>query len=115
MSKAGKDAWFHVRFRAPVAVDRLRMVFQGGFAALEVRVEHRAKKSDVWSLGAVCGMDDANLAQDVALAVGSCTELRLVFLRTADFYGRVALYTLDAFGRVLGAADGDEGRLGEDS
>ena len=98
MSKPGKDTSLEVVFRAPVDVSEDWLRFHGGFAATRVSISTPKIGADDWTEEGAFALVDGTSVQKVGIALRKVRKMRIGFVRTVDFYGRVALYTLDVRG-----------------
>jgi hypothetical protein len=110
-------------------VEALQITFQGGFSGIEMEVsasQSATKKGGALiPLGRVSPVDSSEpqsfevrdvasgLEEEIAAAAASagvlnrdlgaffCRRIRLTFLRSSDFYGRVTVYGVECLGRVV--------------
>lgn len=88
-----------------VKLEELCVQFQAGFAAEEMTVYIQSNTTDSgrWSKVEEIEADDDHEIQSFPLSVAEAiTGLKIVFDETTDFYGRVIVYQLQAWGKELG-------------
>ncbi|KAJ1730457.1 Nuclear receptor 2C2-associated protein [Coemansia biformis] len=103
-SEQGTPQHILVEFARPVLLSEIRIQFQGGFAGKATRLIDLGRRVEICPLHP----DDNNKLQslrlpDAAQAVPR-TQIKLQFVSSTDFYGRIIVYVLDFRGSV--AADG---------
>uniref|UniRef100_A0A673JHG8 Nuclear receptor 2C2-associated protein n=1 Tax=Sinocyclocheilus rhinocerous TaxID=307959 RepID=A0A673JHG8_9TELE len=99
-SDQGESQWVVLEFPQPVKVFELRIQFQGGFSGKSCKLEGSAKKEDHKHIVDFYPEDNNCLQisfhvvfpiQDVPLV----QKLKIVFENSADFFGRIIVYTLE--------------------
>jgi len=92
-SHQGKPQYIYLEFKQPVLINKVHMVFQGGFVG---------KDGQFW-IGNGAGElelhsnfypDDSSTEQVFELGA-TLDKLKIVFEESTDFYGRVTMYRLD--------------------
>ncbi|KAL5263225.1 hypothetical protein ACHWQZ_G008567 [Mnemiopsis leidyi] len=87
-SDQGGSQHVGVRFAQPASVRRIRIQFQGGFAAKACQVKVGGEVQDtIYPV-------DSNTIQEFPVSV-SGEELQLIFSGFTDFYGRLIVYLLE--------------------
>ncbi|XP_065836404.1 nuclear receptor 2C2-associated protein-like [Oscarella lobularis] len=97
-SNQGSPQWLSVTFERPVHVEQIHVQFQGGFAAKTCTLidgsDHSAPPL------AKFYPEDTNSLQ--IFAVPSLKKpvktVKLIFVESSDFYGRITVYKLDMLG-----------------
>ncbi|KAI8845473.1 hypothetical protein BC829DRAFT_399463 [Chytridium lagenaria] len=107
-SDQGSPQWISVDFTQPVHVEKISIMFQGGFAGQTCQVmvqEASSGETDsksLWEEVTKVYPDDVNSTQDfdVRDAIGSrsITSLRLIFQTSYDTYGRIIVYDFNLYG-----------------
>uniref|UniRef100_A0A672P0P9 Nuclear receptor 2C2-associated protein n=1 Tax=Sinocyclocheilus grahami TaxID=75366 RepID=A0A672P0P9_SINGR len=102
-SDQGESQWVVLEFPQPVKVFELRIQFQGGFSGKSCKLEGSAKEEDLKRIVDFYPEDNNCLQisfhvvfpiQDVPLV----QKLKIVFENSADFFGRIIVYTLEILG-----------------
>uniref|UniRef100_A0A8C0YBM1 Nuclear receptor 2C2-associated protein n=1 Tax=Cyprinus carpio TaxID=7962 RepID=A0A8C0YBM1_CYPCA len=88
-SDQGESQWVVLEFPQPVKVSELRLQFQGGFSGKSCKLEDPGR----WpNCPCLLFIPNPPLVQ----------RLKIVFENSADFFGRIIVYTLEILGeRVL--------------
>ncbi|XP_046883479.1 nuclear receptor 2C2-associated protein [Hypomesus transpacificus] len=97
-SDQGDTQWVALEFPQPVQVSELRLQFQGGFSGKTCRMEGSPKDG---SFSKICDFypEDDNSAQSFPIREASVVHnLKIVFENSADFFGRIIVYSLDVLG-----------------
>lgn len=104
-------------FDVPVLVQSLSLTFQGGFVGLQCAVyvkqqtSNAETESDSWVLSDRIYPEDVNRRQSFSLTnrrstdgteIGPYIQLRLVFEKSSDFFGRIVVYDLSIDGDLAG-------------
>ncbi|KAJ2804868.1 hypothetical protein H4R20_002335 [Coemansia guatemalensis] len=99
-SEQGTPQHILVEFKVPVLVDKVSIQFQGGFAGKATKLIDLGRKADICPLYP----EDNNKLQTFVLPKHEqCVDRRRIkiqFLTSTDFYGRIIVYSLDVHGRV---------------
>ncbi|KAK1805920.1 hypothetical protein P4O66_012966 [Electrophorus voltai] len=82
-SDQGKSQWVVLEFPAPVRVSELRVQFQGGFSGRSCTLEGKKNTLACFPIS-----QDGPVVQ----------KLKIVFENSADFFGRIIVYSLDILG-----------------
>ncbi|XP_059399183.1 nuclear receptor 2C2-associated protein-like [Carassius carassius] len=100
-SDQGESQWVVLEFPQPVKVSELRLQFQGGFSGKSCKLEGSAKEEDLKHIVDFYPEDNNCLQsfpiQDAALV----QRLKIVFENSADFFGRIIVYTLEILGEKV--------------
>ncbi|KAK9967577.1 hypothetical protein ABG768_001965 [Culter alburnus] len=92
-SDQGESQWVVLEFPQSVKVSELRLQFQGGFSGKSCKLEGSAKEEDLKHILDFYP-EDNNYAPLVQ-------RLKIVFENSADFFGRIIVYTLDILGEKV--------------
>ena len=113
----GNSQWIELKFKQSVIPARVSITFQGGFAANKVSLIGLQGKSTEAIEIIDCFPKDSNAQQDFDLPdpkrdthssdmslvrPASFTRLRFLCKDSADFFGRVAIYSLDVLEKHSG-------------
>ncbi|XP_018965805.1 nuclear receptor 2C2-associated protein isoform X3 [Cyprinus carpio] len=101
-SDQGESQWVVLEFPQPVKVSELRLQFQGGFSGKSCKLEGSAKEKDLKHIVDFYP-EDNNCLQSFPIQDPPLVQrLKIVFENSADFFGRIIVYTLEILGeRVL--------------
>ncbi|KAJ3213451.1 Nuclear receptor 2C2-associated protein [Dinochytrium kinnereticum] len=105
-SDQGSPQWISVDFTEAVQIQKIAIMFQGGFAGQTCKVMVQSSEpTDVkaaWEGATTFYPDDVNSKQafDIEAALGSqrVWALRVVFENSFDTYGRILVYDFDILG-----------------
>ncbi|KAI0783111.1 galactose-binding domain-like protein [Abortiporus biennis] len=104
-SQQGTPQHIQITFKDPVVPKRLSITFQGGFVGTRCALEVRSGDSVEWRTWTRVYPEDVNRAQSFDLpddmVQDSINSLRLVFEESSDFFGRITVYDLQLFGKIL--------------
>ena len=102
-SDQGSPQHLIIAFERPVSVGQLAIVFQGGFCGQDGIVELGNSLDSLASIGNLDVIEDSNDLQrfEISQPETSGVYLKITFLRSTDFYGRITIYNLMVYGRVL--------------
>ncbi|KAJ2312347.1 Nuclear receptor 2C2-associated protein [Coemansia sp. RSA 2705] len=112
-SEQGTPQHILVEFAQPVYLRELHVQFQGGFAGSKTRLIDVDCKRDICPLF----FEDNNALQTAKLPAAKQNvarrRIKLQFVSSTDFYGRIIVYSLDFRGSVAGedTANGETARL----
>ncbi|KAJ2726365.1 Nuclear receptor 2C2-associated protein [Coemansia sp. Benny D115] len=99
-SEQGTPQSILVEFSQPVRISQVRIQFQGGFAGNETWLVDAARGHEICPLYT----EDNNRVQQFELPESEQavdrTRLKIVFLSSTDFYGRIVVYALDFIGCI---------------
>lgn len=97
-SDQGASQWVVLEFPQPVKVSELRLQFQGGFSGKSCKLEGSAKEEDLKHILDFYP-EDSNCLQSFPIQDAPLVQrLKIVFENSADFFGRIIVYTLDILG-----------------
>lgn len=88
-----------IDFEKPVHIEKIRIMFQGGFVGQDCLVEGSLELGKLELLSTLDNIADNNDLQ--SFPIDSSKEIRffkLTFNSSTDFYGRITIYRLEAFG-----------------
>ncbi|PIA17402.1 hypothetical protein COEREDRAFT_26154, partial [Coemansia reversa NRRL 1564] len=97
-SEQGVPQHILVEFKVPVMLDMISIQFQGGFAGKTTKLIDLERKTDICPLYP----KDNNKLQEFVLPKHEQTvsrrRIKIQFMSSTDFYGRIIVYTLDFHG-----------------
>lgn len=100
-SEQGVPQHVMVEFDGPVQLHEIHIQFQGGFAGKETKLIDMSLNADICPLHP----DDNNKLQKFTLPVdqqnAGRSRIKVQFLSSTDFYGRIIIYSMDFLGRRL--------------
>uniref|UniRef100_A0A4W4HCH2 Nuclear receptor 2C2-associated protein n=1 Tax=Electrophorus electricus TaxID=8005 RepID=A0A4W4HCH2_ELEEL len=98
-SDQGKSQWVVLEFPAPVRVSELRVQFQGGFSGRSCTLEGCSKGGALERILDFYPEDNNSLQSFPISQDGPVVQkLKIVFENSADFFGRIIVYSLDILG-----------------
>ncbi|XP_052395306.1 nuclear receptor 2C2-associated protein-like [Carassius gibelio] len=100
-SDQGESQWVCLEFPQPVKVCELRLQFQGGFSGKSCKLEGSAKEEDLKHIVDFYPEDDNCLQSFPVQDAASVQRLKIVFENSADFFGRIIVYTLEILGEKV--------------
>ncbi|XP_016382586.1 nuclear receptor 2C2-associated protein-like [Sinocyclocheilus rhinocerous] len=100
-SDQGESQWVVLEFPQPVKVFELRIQFQGGFSGKSCKLEGSAKKEDHKHIVDFYPEDNNCLQSFPIQDVPLVQKLKIVFENSADFFGRIIVYTLEILGEKV--------------
>jgi hypothetical protein len=108
-SEQGSPQSIAVCFPSPVDVRSLSLMFQGGFvgADCQLLVKYARDKSR-YAQVAQFYPDDCNRLQCFDVEADAVAQLKLLFPKSSDFYGRVTVYHFDVKGRLSSDDNSDD-------
>ncbi|XP_051980443.1 nuclear receptor 2C2-associated protein [Xyrauchen texanus] len=99
-SDQGESQWVIVEFPQAVKVSELRLQFQGGFSGKSCRLKGGDKEDFKPILDFY--PEDNNCLQSFPIQDAPLVQrLKIVFENSADFFGRIIVYTLDILGEKV--------------
>ncbi|KAJ2782638.1 Nuclear receptor 2C2-associated protein [Coemansia javaensis] len=108
-SEQGSPQHVLVEFARAVRIESVRIQFQGGFAGRDTRLIDLDRKQVV----ALLHPADTNKLQSFPLPAAEQAvprrRIKLQFLSSTDFYGRIVVYSLDFCGRPADDSGGSAG------
>ncbi|XP_016340674.1 nuclear receptor 2C2-associated protein-like isoform X2 [Sinocyclocheilus anshuiensis] len=100
-SDQGESQWVVLEFPQPVKVSELRLQFQGGFSGKSCKLQGSAKEEDLKHIVDFYP-EDNNCLQSFPIQDAPLVQrLKIVFENSADFFGRIIVYTLDILGEKV--------------
>ncbi|XP_026091675.1 nuclear receptor 2C2-associated protein [Carassius auratus] len=100
-SDQGESQWVVLEFPQPVKVSELRLQFQGGFSGKSCKLEGSAKEEDLKHIVDFYPEDNNCLQSFPVQDAASVQRLKIVFENSADFFGRIIVYTLEILGEKV--------------
>ncbi|KAJ2079871.1 hypothetical protein H4R24_003470, partial [Coemansia sp. RSA 988] len=99
-SEQGTPQHILIEFKVPVVLDGVSIQFQGGFAGKATKVIDLERKTDICPLYP----EDNNKLQTFVLPKHeqrvARRRIKIQFLNSTDFYGRIIVYSLDIHGSI---------------
>ncbi|CAM4656725.1 hypothetical protein PO909_027336 [Leuciscus waleckii] len=100
-SDQGESQWVAFEFPQPVKVSELILQFQGGFSGKSCKLKGSAKEEDLEHILDFYP-EDNNCLQSFPIQDAPLVQrLKIVFENSADFFGRIIVYTLDILGEKV--------------
>ncbi|XP_057182147.1 nuclear receptor 2C2-associated protein isoform X2 [Triplophysa rosa] len=100
-SDQGGCQWVILEFPQPVKATELRLQFQGGFSGKTSKLEGSAEEEDLKHILDFYP-EDNNCLQSFPIPDAPLVQrLKIVFENSADFFGRIIVYTLDILGEKI--------------
>ncbi|KAM3876127.1 nuclear receptor 2C2-associated protein [Diretmus argenteus] len=103
-SDQGDSQWVRLEFPQPVQVSEVKVQFQGGFSGKTCRLEGCPKDGD-FAMISQFYPDDSNSLQISFILhffpiqeAPAVDKVKIVFENSADFFGRIIVYSLDVLG-----------------
>ncbi|XP_053740738.1 nuclear receptor 2C2-associated protein [Synchiropus splendidus] len=97
-SDQGECQWVALDFPHPVRVSRLNVQFQGGFSAKACRLEGSLRGEDTKEIHQFYPEDNNSLQSFPIQEAPSVDKVKIMFENSADFFGRIIVYSLDLLG-----------------
>ncbi|XP_030640440.1 nuclear receptor 2C2-associated protein [Chanos chanos] len=97
-SDQGDSQWVVLEFPQPVRVSELRLQFQGGFSGKTCRLKGSLKEDDLTHIADFYPEDNNCLQSFPIQRSPALHRLKIVFENSADFFGRIIVYSLDVLG-----------------
>ncbi|XP_039908782.1 nuclear receptor 2C2-associated protein [Simochromis diagramma] len=97
-SDQGECQWVSLEFPNSVRVSELKVQFQGGFSAKTCRLEGCLKDKDFTVLSHFYPEDNNSLQSFPIQEASVVDKVKIMFENSADFFGRVIVYSLDVLG-----------------
>ena len=85
---------FQIEFEQTRTVSELQLMFQGGFAGKNCRIEVAKPDGTGFQNHQDFYPEDSNKLQSFAINPVSCTGIKIIFGESTDFYGRITVYQL---------------------
>jgi len=103
-SDQGLPQWIAVSFSSKIPVSQFMIQFQGGFAAKEIQLQRVPEAGSAnTEVVEMFFPEDSNGVQTFSLTHGpvSTDNLRFTFLESTDMFGRIIVYQLGIFQKVI--------------
>ncbi|XP_041746166.1 nuclear receptor 2C2-associated protein [Coregonus clupeaformis] len=97
-SDQGDSQWVTLEFPQPVRVSELKVQFQGGFSGKTCKLEGCPKDGDLAKIIDFYPEDSSSLQSFPIQEAPTVHRLKIVFENSADFFGRIIVYSLDILG-----------------
>ncbi|XP_052385273.1 nuclear receptor 2C2-associated protein isoform X1 [Oncorhynchus keta] len=97
-SDQGDFQWVTLEFPQPVRVSELKVQFQGGFSGKTCRLEGSPKAGELAKITHFYPEDNSSLQSFPIQEAHMVHRLKIVFENSADFFGRIIVYSLDVLG-----------------
>eukprot|EP00064_Thunnus_orientalis_P007018 superscaffoldBa00000756_g7037 len=108
-SDQGECQWVTLEFPQAVRVSQLKVQFQGGFSSKTCRLEGYLKDGDFTVISDFYPEDNnslqisfiltmQHLSEEIRLEAPVVDKLKIMFENSADFFGRIIVYSLDVLG-----------------
>uniref|UniRef100_A0A3B4TG19 Nuclear receptor 2C2-associated protein n=1 Tax=Seriola dumerili TaxID=41447 RepID=A0A3B4TG19_SERDU len=94
-SDQGECQWVSLEFPQSVTLSELKVQFQGGFSAKTCKLEGCLKDGDFTVISHIYPEDNNSFPIQEAPAVD---KVKIIFENSADFFGRIIVYSLDILG-----------------
>ncbi|XP_029987659.1 nuclear receptor 2C2-associated protein [Sphaeramia orbicularis] len=97
-SDQGECQWVSLEFPQSVRVSELKVQFQGGFSAKTCRIEGCPKGGDFAEICLFYPEDNNSLQSFLIQEASAVDKVKIMFENSADFFGRIIVYSLDVLG-----------------
>ncbi|XP_041862068.1 nuclear receptor 2C2-associated protein [Melanotaenia boesemani] len=97
-SDQGECQWVLLEFPKSVRVLEVKVQFQGGFSAKTCRLEGCLKEGDFTVLSHFYPEDNNSLQSFPIQEASAVDKVKIMFENSADFFGRIIVYSLDVLG-----------------
>ncbi|XP_008305505.1 nuclear receptor 2C2-associated protein [Cynoglossus semilaevis] len=97
-SDQGECQWVSLEFPKTVKVSELKVQFQGGFSAKTCRLEGCQREKDFTAIGHFYPEDNNSLQSFPIQEAPPVDKVKIIFENSADFFGRIIVYSLDILG-----------------
>ncbi|XP_068615458.1 nuclear receptor 2C2-associated protein-like [Brachionichthys hirsutus] len=97
-SDQGEHQWLILEFPHSVKVSELKVQFQGGFSAKVCRLQGCPTHGDFTVIGCFYPEDDNSLQSFPIQEAPAVDKVKILFQNSADFFGRIIIYSLDVLG-----------------
>lgn len=97
-SDQGECQWVTLEFPQAVRVSQLKVQFQGGFSSKTCRLEGYLKDGDFTVISDFYPEDNNSLQSFPIQEAPAVDKLKIMFENSADFFGRIIVYSLDVLG-----------------
>ncbi|XP_012671047.1 nuclear receptor 2C2-associated protein isoform X2 [Clupea harengus] len=100
-SDQGDAQWVFLEFPQSVRVTELRLQFQGGFSGRTCRFHGCLQDNDFALITDFYPEDDNSLQSFPIQEAPPVHKMKIVFENSADFFGRIIIYSLDILGERM--------------
>ncbi|KAL3866821.1 hypothetical protein ACJMK2_044083 [Sinanodonta woodiana] len=101
-SDQGSPQWIEIQFQTSLKLQELHIQFQGGFAGRECSIEGSEVPGREMKKIAEFYPEDVNSLQIFQLpGEPTVASLKILFLNSTDFFGRITIYKLDIKGQEV--------------
>nr|XP_057929294.1 nuclear receptor 2C2-associated protein [Doryrhamphus excisus] len=97
-SDQGESQWLILEFPQAIRVSELQFQFQGGFSAKTCRLEGCLKGGDFSVISHFYPEDNNSLQCFPIQEAPTVDRVKILFENSADFFGRIIIYSLDILG-----------------
>ncbi|XP_032382330.1 nuclear receptor 2C2-associated protein [Etheostoma spectabile] len=97
-SDQGECQWVCLEFPQSVKVSELKVQFQGGFSAKTCRLDGCPKDGAFTEISHFYPEDDNSLQSFPIQEAPAVDKVKIMFENSADFFGRIIVYSLDVLG-----------------
>ncbi|XP_053178848.1 nuclear receptor 2C2-associated protein [Scomber japonicus] len=97
-SDQGECQWVTLEFPQSVRVSELKVQFQGGFSSKTCKLEGYVKDGDFTVISHFYPEDNNALQSFPIQEAPAVDKLKIMFENSADFFGRIIVYSLDVLG-----------------
>ncbi|XP_076582329.1 nuclear receptor 2C2-associated protein [Chaetodon auriga] len=97
-SDQGECQWVLLEFPQTVKVSELKLQFQGGFSAKTCRLEGCPKEGDFTVISHFYPEDNNSTHSFPIQEAPAVDKVKIIFENSADFFGRIIVYSLDVLG-----------------
>lgn len=100
-SNQGEHQFYIVKFGRAVKVVEIKLQFQAGFSSEIIRVQVPTTDGSWEEVDELEPRDTLGLQTFLLEKPAECSELRLEFEDFKDFYGRITIYRIQAWGQEI--------------
>ena len=96
--------WITVSFPEPIRLNKIQFMFQGGFVSEEITIHIQTlmKPTEWHEIVHDIDINDDNSLQTFRVCpIDNMIGLKIHFLQSSDFYGRITMYQCLLFGKVM--------------
>ncbi|KAF7203447.1 nuclear receptor 2C2-associated protein [Nothobranchius furzeri] len=97
-SDQGACQWVLLDFPGSVQVSEVKLQFQGGFSAKACRIEGCLKEGNFTEISRFYPEDNNSLQSFPIQEAPAVNRVKILFENSADFFGRIIVYSLDVLG-----------------
>ncbi|KAL6107696.1 nuclear receptor 2C2-associated protein [Pungitius pungitius] len=97
-SDQGESQWVSLQFPRPVKVSEIKVQFQGGFSAKTCRLDGCPKDGPFSEISPFYPEDNNSLQSFPIKEAPAVDKVKIKFENSADFFGRVIVYSLEVLG-----------------